>query len=261
MNEYALTEEQMARYRRNGFIALKDVVVGEELTRLSTAVEEAVASETGNDSRAFADKGVYEQIFIQRVNLWTRFPKVKEFVLSRKFGNIAARLQGKRMRIWHDQALFKEPELGKKTPWHQDSHYWPHDNCRESLSIWIALQDATIENGCMTFIPTTHQLDTLPPVDLGKPDDIFEWAPQFKGLKGETVELKAGSVTFHNGLTFHYAGPNKSTSMREAFAILYMPDGIRYTGKKHVVTDPLVKMGQLKAGDFLDGEMFPLVSE
>jgi phytanoyl-CoA hydroxylase len=261
MTDYPLSTEQISQYRRDGYIALKGVVVGNELKQLRSAVEEAVAAETLNDNRSFTEKGVYEQIFIQKVNLWTRFPNVKDFVLSRKFGNIAARLQGKRMRVWHDQALFKEPELGKKTPWHQDAHYWPHDNCRESLSIWIALQDATIENGCMTFIPTTHELDSLPPVDLGVPDDIFEWAPQFKGLKGEAVELKAGSVTFHNGLTFHYAGPNKSTVMREAFAILYMPDGIRYTGKKHVVTDPLVEKGQLENGDVLDGEMFPLVSE
>ncbi len=254
--DYALTNDQIAQYRRDGFIALNDVVTGDELAAMRSAVEQAVELENVGKTRPVAEKGVYEQIFIQKVNLWRRHPRVRDFTLSKRLGNIAARLEGKPMRLWHDQALFKEPKGGKPTPWHQDAHYWPHDNPRDSTTIWIALRDATIENGCMTFIPTTHRLDTLPPVNLSKPDDIFEWAPQFKGLRGQTIELQAGSCTFHNGLTFHYAGPNRSSGMREAFAILYMPDGTRFNGDAHIVTDPL----NLRSGDPLDGEMFPVVS-
>src|SRR5205823_11211068 len=121
-------------------------------------------------------------------------------------------------------------------------------------SIWIALSDATIENGCMSFIPGSQHA-SVGRIDLANPQDIFELAPEFKGIKPRTIELKAGSCTFHNGLTFHYAGPNKSEQMREAFAILYMSDGTKYDGQKHVVTDLL----GLKVGDKLEGEMFPLV--
>jgi ectoine hydroxylase-related dioxygenase (phytanoyl-CoA dioxygenase family) len=69
-------------------------------------------------------------------------------------------------------------------------------------------------------------------------------------------ELPAGSATFHNGLTFHYAGPNNSAGTREAFAVIYMPDGTHYRAKPHVVTDPL----SLDDGTLLDGRMFPLVA-
>ena len=70
-----------------------------------------------------------------------------------------------------------------------------------------------------------------------------------------TCELTAGSCTYHNGLTFHFAGPNKSDGMREAFAIIYMPDGTHYSGAKHIVTDAQ----GFSVGDVLDGELFPIV--
>ena len=225
--DYALTDEQIAEYRRDGFVSLPDVLVGEQLKLLRDAVAAAVAQESSNDVRPFEAKGTYEQIFIQKVNLWRRHPAVAPFVLSRRFASIAARLEGRTMRIWHDQALFKEPHKGAKTPWHQDSPYWPHHDRAHSTTIWLALKDATIENGCMTFVPGSH-LSEFKEVDLGRPDDLFEFAPNFRGVRGEVRELKAGSATFHNGLTFHYAGPNKAASMREAFAVIYMPDGTRY---------------------------------
>ena len=159
------------------------------------------------------------------------------------------------MRIWHDQALFKEPHRGAKTPWHQDSPYWPHDDRAHSTTIWLALKDATIDNGCMTFVPGTHTSE-FQAVNLGRPDDLFEFAPQFKGLRGQVRELKAGSATFHNGLTFHYAGPNKTAAMREALAVIFMPDGTRYIDAPHMLTDG----AGLKVGDVLDGDRHPVVS-
>jgi ectoine hydroxylase-related dioxygenase (phytanoyl-CoA dioxygenase family) len=169
-------------------------------------------------------------------------------------GDLAARLSGQPVRIWHDQALFKEPREGAKTPWHQDAHYWPHADRRNQISIWIALKDATLNNGCMSFIPGSQHAEGGR-IDLADPQDLFELAPEFKGVKPRTIELSSGSCTFHNGLTFHYAGPNKSDAMREAFAILFMPDGTKYDGKKHVVTDEL----EFNVGDKLEGEMFPAV--
>ena len=151
------------------------------------------------------------------------------------------------------EAILKEPREGAKTPWHQDAVYWPHAQRKDQITIWVALRDATTQNGCMSFVPGTHAAGVAEYINLAEPKNIFDSAPQFKGVKPQTCELRAGSCTFHNGLTFHYAGPNKSDGMREAFAIIYMPDGTRYDGKKHVVTDPL----GLREGDALDGEMFP----
>ena len=124
------------------------------------------------------------------------------------------------------------------------------------LTIWIALRDATIHNGCMSFLPGTQKHLDIEPVNLADPQDLYAVAPQTKGIKPVTCELKAGSCTVHNGMTFHYAGPNRSDGMREAIAIIYMPDGTTYTPAPHPVTDPL----KLSPGQKLDGELFPLVA-
>jgi ectoine hydroxylase-related dioxygenase (phytanoyl-CoA dioxygenase family) len=268
--DYPITEQQVESYRANGFIVLDEVLAGPTLAALRQAVEAAVAAEKQADvlgrARAArpeptAAKGPYEQLFIQRVNLWRRHPAVRRFVLSPRLGNLAAKLAGCPVRLWHDQALFKEPGSGNnKTPWHQDAVYWPHQDRHDQITIWIALKDATTRNGCMSFVGGTQVLDNIPPIDLGNPQDIFRHAPHIKPVKPLTCELSAGSATFHNGLTFHYAGPNKSEGVREAMAIIYMPDGTTYDGQKHIVTDPLREKG-LNVGDKLEGELFPVVGK
>lgn len=254
-DRYPLTDEQIAAYRRDGFIQLDDVVTPAELTELRDAVETAVREESINQDPN-RPKSSYEQIFIQKVNLWRRHPDVAKYVLRRRFGDIAARLAGTPMRIWHDQALFKEPRTGANTPWHQDTVYWPHEPKELQTTLWLALKDTTIQNGCMSFLPGTHKLQGIEPVNLAEPQDLYKVAPQTRGLKPVARELKAGSCTFHNGLTFHYAGPNRSDGMREALAIIYMPTYTTYTGADHMVTN---HQG-FKVGDTLEGELFPLVS-
>ncbi len=257
--DYPLTQEQIDEYRRNGYIQLDDVIPPPVLESMRRAIVDAVASEssgTGAQHRT-GSRATYEKIFNQKVNLWRRHPEVAQYSLSKALGRIARRLEGQPMRIWHDQALFKEPMKGNnKTPWHQDAVYWPHVDRWHHTTIWIALKDATTQNGCMAFVDGTHVLGPLPPVDLGDPKDIFDNAPYLRTVKPVARPLKAGSATFHDGLTFHYAGPNKTNETREAFAIIYMPDGTRFDGSGHIVTD-----GEgIAAGAALDSELFPLVS-
>jgi phytanoyl-CoA hydroxylase len=256
--DYKLTQLQIDQYRRDGFIQLDDVFAGETLDALRLAVEGAVAEETAAEGQPKGEvNATYAKIFNQKVNLWQRHPDVARFVLSPALGSIAARLEGRRMRLWHDQALFKEPGKGNnKTPWHQDALYWPFQDRWHQTTIWIALKDATTQNGCMAFVNGTHALGPLEAVNLSDPQDLFDQAPHLRPVKPIPRPLKAGSVTFHNGLTFHYAGPNKSDATREAFAIIYMPDGTRFDGSKHVVTEGL----GLAEGQVLDGDLFPTVS-
>src|SRR5438067_1407243 len=177
--KYPLSDEQVAAYQRDGFIQIANVLEPQDLKRLRDAVVAAVEAEK-TPRPPGATKSPYEQIFIQKVNLWRRHPAVGEFVLCKRLGDLAARLSGFPVRVWHDQALFKEPREGAKTPWHQDAHYWPHHDRRDQISIWIALRDATIENGCMSFIPGSQHEENVGRIDLANPQNIFDLAPQFK---------------------------------------------------------------------------------
>lgn len=255
---YAVSQQQIQDYRRDGYTVVEDLITGQALEQLRDAVAEAVESESVDDHLKIQGLGAtYDRVFNQKVNLWNRHESIRPFALSRRFAGIAAQLEGRSMRIWHDQSLFKEP--GKisvnKTPWHQDAPYWPHTDRAHSTTIWIALKDANARNGCMTFIPRTHT-EEYQPVRFGTSDDLFEFAPKFKGSKGYMKELKAGSATFHNGLTFHYAGPNTTDQTREAYAVIYMPDDVRFNGETHMVTDPL----KLTKDDLLAGDLFPIVA-
>ena len=251
--DYPLTSEQVEAYRRDGFVQIDDVITGPDLERLRAAVEADVANE--NVLAASSRESAYGQVLLQTVNLWQRDATVREWVLSRRLGSLAARLSGRPQRVWHDQALFKKGKTGAKTPWHQDAIYWPHAEREHQISIWIALRDVTAQNGCMSFIPGSQHIRHADAIDLVNPQDIFEMAPEMRGIKPITCPLKAGSATFHHGMNFHFAGPNRTEEEREAFAVIYMPDGTRFDGRPHCVTSPL----DLKVGEPLDNDTFPLV--
>ena len=156
--------------------------------------------------------------------------------------------------MWHDQALFKEPRRARRRRGTRTRDYWPHKREADQISIWIALKDATIPNGCMSFVPGSHKVGGWSTSAWPTRRTCSTSPRRVPRRKPVTCELPAGSCTFHNGLTFHYAGPNKSDGMREAFAIIYMPDGTHYDGEEHIVTDPL----GLKVGDELDGRDVPV---
>src|SRR5512140_3690692 len=88
--------------------------------------------------------------FIQVMNLWVRDEAVRRYVLARRFAKIAADLMGvKGVRIYHDQALYKEAG-GGITPWHQDHYYWPMDT-DNTITMWMPLMDITPEMGTLVF--------------------------------------------------------------------------------------------------------------
>ena len=263
--DYPITDAQIEHYRRDGYIKFENVIPADVLVECQKRVAAAVAAEEHTDllGREMAEGApkpshTYSQIFTQRVNLWQRHETVKEIVMSSRLANIAARLCGESVRIWHDQALFKDAKTGAKTPWHQDAPYWPHADKTRQLTIWIAMKDATIDNGCLSFLPGTQVLGPREPVQLADehPKGVYDIAPECRGVTAKVVELKAGSCTFHNGLTFHYAGPNRSEAVREAFAIIYMPASTIYEGAPHVMTNGR----DMKVGEVLNGETFPVVS-
>ena len=264
-----LSIEQIQFFQSNGFIVIEDFLSPEELTKWREAVTEAIKERNGvkipgKELKVGMDDGInkdseyYSKVFDQLLNLWQTNHKVKEIMLDERLGKMAAQLSGANgIRIWHDQALFKRP-WANPTSWHLDTPFWSFFD-RKALSIWVALDDATLENGCLYFIPASFKETTFEYKGIGKNmDGIFEVYPQFAQVASISASMKAGSCSFHNGLTIHGAGPNMSSGHRRAMTCAYMPDGNTFNGEPNILPETYLKT--LKVGDLLNNdEQNPLI--
>lgn len=256
---YKVDQEEIDFYQENGFVKIQNVLTEEELRRVRQAAQEVLETKYSESIEQTADDPEYRKVFVQKVNVWRVHEGMRDYTLSPKITEIARQLaQVDRLRLWHDHLLVKMPGDSRPTAWHQDYPYWPIDRPGQ-LSCWMALEDVPKEKGCMSFIPGSHEWGELDPIELDHPADIFDMVPDknTEDLEAVPVPLKAGSCTFHNSLTFHYAGPNKTGKHRWGMVTIYTPDGVRYTGDEHVVTDGL----GLETGDLLEGELFPVLAE
>jgi len=258
-----LAGEQIEFYRENGYLLVENFLDETELSEWRNAVGEAMSERGGRkfpgiDTRVGEDDGInkeadyYGKVFDQLLNLWQTNEKIKKIMLDKRLGKMVADLAGwEGTRIWHDQALVKRP-WANPTSWHLDTPFWSFSD-RRALSIWVALDDATLENGCLYFIPGSYHTTTFENPGIGKNmDAVFEFYPQFIKSKSVAVPMKAGSCSFHNGLTIHGAGANMTNGYRRAMTCAFMPDGAKFNGIKNILSD--AQFAKLKPGDLLNDE-------
>lgn len=258
MPTYPLSDQQVSFYRENGFIQLFDVLAPDELAAAREALADADRLQL--DARHHTSKlnSEYEKVFVQKVNLWLVHDGMRAYVHSPKIANIARRLAGFRQtRLWHDHALTKMPGDSKESPWHQDLPYWPMVEAG-ALSCWMALDDVDVDNGCMQFIPGSHRWGRLEPIRLTDPQDLFALTPDAasRDFTPSVMRMPAGSCTFHDGRTFHYASANSTDRPRRAIVTIFMADGTTYSGARHVVSD----RAGLAPGSPFDGPLFPILA-
>lgn len=253
----SLTSKQIEAYRRDGFVHIPGLLDAGELATLKAAVLEAVEQLgtkrlAGTDEQRIEGDAYYDAVFTQRLNLWRIHPTIRRFLQSEELGNMACQLEGtERMRIWLDQALIKEP-FGNPTAWHLDNPYWSFHS-HHATSVWIALEDATPHNGCLYFLPGTHQLATFDNVGIGQHlDALFQVYPEMAKIEAVPMPMKAGDCSFHNGLTAHGAGANMTGGRRIAMTAAYMPDGSTFNGQQDILPGGYFKT--LRPGDRLDND-------
>jgi phytanoyl-CoA hydroxylase len=251
------TTDEITRYRRDGFLAIPDLLTPAEVAELKAAVLQTAAgygeSRLAGAGEEWKDKGDYlSRVFTQRLNLWHHSEVVKRYMLGRGIGRLCSELAGVDLRVWHDQALLKQP-WANPTSWHLDNPYWSFFS-RDSISIWIALDDATLENGCMWYVPGSHRLVSPEAnAEIGQRlDALFEMYPAMRSIEPVCVPLRAGSAAVHNGLTAHGAGPNMTHRLRPAMTCAYMPMGSRYNGQRNILDD--ARVARLQVGDLMDDD-------
>ncbi len=258
-----ITPTQIDFYQENGYIIIEDFLSTEELESWRHAVSEAIlerngqkipgkSGKTGEEDGINKDSEYLAKVFDQLINLWQTSEKMKEIMFNSQIGEMAAKLAGvDGIRILHDQALIKQP-WGNPTSWHLDTPFWSFSD-RRALSIWVALDDATLENGCLFFIPGSYKQTGFDNPGIGKNmDSIFAFYPQFKTAASVAAPMKAGSCSFHNGLTIHGAHANMTPGSRRAMTCAYMPDGNTFNGIKNILSEAQVEA--LEIGDLLNDE-------
>jgi ectoine hydroxylase-related dioxygenase (phytanoyl-CoA dioxygenase family) len=222
---YELTTEQIAGYQKKGHMLLRNVVSPEEINAYRPLIGDLVKS-LNHHKKPLEERDTYGKAFIQVMNLWKSSEAVARIVLARRFAKIAADLMGvSGVRIYHDQALFKEPG-GGHTPWHQDQIYWPFDTDK-TITMWMPLVPITKEVGSMTFASESHINGYVSKALIS--DESHRTLKEYIEAKGlEQVNygaLAAGDATFHAGWTLHSAPGNPTDMMREVMTIIYFADG------------------------------------
>ena len=224
---YPLSTKQMRRFAQDGHVFLPQLLPAEGLAPFREAII-ATADRHSTESRPLEERDTYGKAFLQIFNLWTRNETARRFVLAPRFAQVAARLMGvDAVRIYHDQALFKEPG-GGITPWHQDQHYWPLDTDR-TITLWMPLVDIDEDMGMMQFASGVHKRGQIANQTISDASEAFftDYVAS-KGLKiaGEP-KARAGDASFHAGWALHRAMPNASSKRREVMTVIYFADGAR----------------------------------
>ena len=258
---YALGDEARRDFARDGHVLLRRVATAEEVAAYRPLIRDATFGNTV-ETRALSDRDTYGKAFIQVGDLWKKSPAVAGFTLARRFARIAAELLGVRaVRLYHDQALFKEPG-GGPTPWHQDQYYWPLDG-DGTITMWMPLVDITADMGGMEFGSGTQRRPALAELAISDASEAFFERMSASGefAVAEPVPMAAGDATFHAGWTLHRAMPNTSDQMREVMTIIYFADGSRLLEPHYQEREGPYKslFKGLSPGDAAASELTPVV--
>jgi ectoine hydroxylase-related dioxygenase (phytanoyl-CoA dioxygenase family) len=256
-----LPQKQIEEFRETGHTITRGLLSPEEISAYHSVIKNA-AMKYNTEKRRIEDRDTYGKAFLQIMNLWRHDEDVKKLVLSKRLAQVAADLLGvKNVRIYHDQALFKEPG-GGPTPWHQDQYYWPIDT-QKTITMWMPLVDIDVDMGMLTFASASQKKGSVLDYEISeeseKEFDKYVRENNFEISRAKT--MKAGDATWHTGFTIHNAPANNSAKMREVFTIIYLPDEAKIAEPKNSFQENDLKTWLMskEVGTLADSELNPLV--
>ena len=253
-----LSQAEIDRFHVDGFLLVEDFFSHEELRRFGESVDAAVKRRTSGDNRSLMEKNLYEQSFMQCMGLWEDEPSVRPFTFHPKLcAASAALLQSDCIRLWHDQALYKEAG-GRETDAHLDYPFWPIDT-PDLVSVWIPFDDVGPGGGMMSYVQGSHTKGITEFVDIGQlrggdRHDLLR-NPQVASLPLIAVAAPKGSAIFHHACTIHAADANETGKTRRVFTMAYMADGCRRSRDDAYFA---LDRDEIKTGELIAGPGFPI---
>ena len=223
-----LTQSQIDFFAREGFLALDALTTPEDVAILRESYDRIFAQKAGREvgdqfDLGGTDEEGREAVLPQILNPSKYAPELNDSLLLVNATAVAKQLLGDEANCSFAHAIYKPARTGAQTPWHQDASYWNPEYRYRSVSIWVPLQEATEANGCMHFVPRSHELDVVDHQSINNDPRIhgLELAPHERWRVKDPVAcpLPPGGATFHGGSMFHHTPANRSDIPRRAIIL------------------------------------------
>jgi ectoine hydroxylase-related dioxygenase (phytanoyl-CoA dioxygenase family) len=224
-----LTRRQLDQFAADGFLAIPSLVPNaaiQEVRALLNPLFERFGELPCRVKRDLAATGVAGEASVRsaEINRPTLLDRrLKRSEVFRACHAIAAQVAGRAVAYTFDHAIYKAPLNQAETPWHQDHAYTGLRTPLRTVHFWIPLQDATVENGCMHFVPRSH-LQGLKAHARHANGHVLS-ASNVDSSSAKACPLPVGGATIHSPLTLHYTGPNTTSTVRGAWIIHFGPWG------------------------------------
>ena len=259
---YQLHQEQIAFYRKYGYVKLKQVLDSKTLQYFNSIISKQVEKENTMTTPLEA-RSTYGKAFLQIFNLWTKDDGIKRLVFSKRLAQIASQLMGTQgVRLYHDQALFKEAG-GGITPWHADQYYWPLETDK-TITAWIPLQATPLEMGPLEFSAGSQEILEGRELQIGDDSEVqIQKRLKITDFKHSIEPFDMGEVSFHSGWIFHRAGVNTTNRMRKVMTVIYMDKDMKL--KKPINNNQILDWETwcpgAKIGEVIDTPLNPVLYE
>lgn len=258
-----LTDEQVQQFKTDGFLNGGSLLSEDQVEILREELSRVIDHHDTLERKPvlMSDLGKSSDVQVwQIVNIWEASDAYATLIAHPKIVEDIAQFTGaNRLRIFHDQIIYKPAESGGIHWWHQDAPLWPIIRPMTEVTAWVALDDVDESNGCMSMVPGSHHWGNNIDFLRSLRDEEFDLLPaEFEGhqVKIERCPVKKGDVHYHHALTWHGSLANTSGRPRRANAIIYMTGETRYVASGEHPMKPFVEVAD---GEVLCGAHFPQV--
>lgn len=223
---YVLLREQIDFFQKYRYIKLKRVLSKPAIDFFNVAITEKV-NQLNKETTSLGNRDTYGKAFLQIFNLWREDERIRELIFSKRIAKIASDLmQTNGVRLYHDQALYKESG-GGITPWHADQYYWPLETDK-TITAWIPLQSVPLEMGPLEFSAGSHQIVSGRDLQISdESEKLIQEKLRVTDFRHVIEPFDLGEISFHSGWVFHRAGANSSGEMRKVMTIIYMDSDMK----------------------------------